>query len=97
MELCVSSLDQISKCMWKTVLLLILIILVVTVAVFHFSPAATGNYLSWSLLECSLLLVLFTNYLDFSAKVLAKKHFDYAGSQKRVPRFVLSLNLENKQ
>ena len=58
------------------------------VVFYFFSVAATGSWLNWSVVGCSLLLVLFKSSSDFSEKISADKYPDYIDYQKRVPRFV---------
>lgn len=55
---------------------------------YFFSVAATGSWLNWSVVGCSLLLVLFKSSSDFSENVTAEKYPEYTAYQKRVPRFV---------
>ena len=55
---------------------------------YFFSVAATGSWLNWSIVGCSLLVVLFKSSSDFSEKISAEKYSAYSDYQKRVPRFV---------
>jgi len=60
----------------------------VWIAFYFFSVAATGSWLNWSVVGCSLLVVLFKSSSDFSEKITAGKYPAYSDYQKRVPRFV---------
>lgn len=60
----------------------------VWIVFYLFSVAATGSWLNWSVVGCSLLIVLFKSSSDFSEKISAAKYPMYAEYQKRVPRFV---------
>jgi steroid 5-alpha reductase family enzyme len=53
-----------------------------------FSVAATGRWLNWSLTGGILLVLLFLGSSDFSEKISSEKYPDYAGYQKKTPRFL---------
>lgn len=60
----------------------------VWIVFYLFSVAATGSWLNWSIVGCSLLIVLFKSSSDFSEKISADKYPEYSEYQRTVPRFV---------
>jgi steroid 5-alpha reductase family enzyme len=55
---------------------------------FFFGVAAGGHWFNWSISGCLLLILLFQGSSGFSEEISAGKYPDYAGYQKRVPRFL---------
>lgn len=53
-----------------------------------FSVAATGQWINWSVMGAILLVLLFRGSSNFSESISEGKYPEYAGYQKRVPRFV---------
>lgn len=53
-----------------------------------FSVAATGQWINWTIIGISLLLVLFSNSADFSEEITAGKYPAYEDYKKRVPKFL---------
>lgn len=57
------------------------------VSFYLFSLSASERMLNWSISGCILLMMLFLGSSDFSEKISSQKYKEYAGYQKRVPRF----------
>jgi steroid 5-alpha reductase family enzyme len=58
------------------------------IVLYFFSVAATGAWLNWSVMGAILLVLLFWGSSNFSESISSGKYPDYAGYQKRVPRFI---------
>lgn len=57
------------------------------VVFYFFSVNATGQWLNWSVVGATLLIVLFKGSSDFSEAISASKYPEYANYQQSVPRF----------
>lgn len=53
-----------------------------------FSVASGAGWFNWSIAGCLLLVVLFQGSSAFSEEISAGKYPEYAGYQKKVPRFI---------